>query len=148
MIEVKDGKIVVKKGKLSCKLTKGEEVFNKVIEKLNTMLPIGPLGFHQDLVIDLSDYTDSKSITQAIERRKKELRDRGMIVDGYHDKISDPAFGVMMQVVDDNNQFNGKRSEILLRNDMNYIGISYKNLVEKVGEKQINTFIACFLFAK
>jgi hypothetical protein len=109
---------------------------------------MGPLSFHQDLVIDLTPYKDTKSITLAIEKRKKELRDMGMIVDGYHDKVSDPAFAVMMQVVDDNNQFNGKRSELLLRNDMNYVGINHANLVEKVGEKQVNSYIACFLFAK
>ncbi len=148
LIEVKDGKIIVKKGKLSCKLLKGEEAFDNIIEKLKNMSPIGPLSFQQHLVIDLTNYSDSKAVIQALDRKKKELKERGMVVNSFHDKISDPYFGVMMQVIDDNNQFNGKRSEILLKSDMNYIGISYRNLVEKLGDKQVNTFIACFLLAK
>jgi hypothetical protein len=148
MIETnKKGEIVAKKGKLSCKLSKGVESFIKVIDRLNNLQPLSKLNFHPDLIINLESFNDEKSMNAAFEKRKRELKEKGLNADGYYDRINDTQFGLMMQVVDDNTFFKGKRSELLLRNDLNYLGISTKSWVEKKDEKTISMFIAYFLFA-
>ena len=137
-----------KKGKISLKLNLGEYAFRSIIDRLKNLSSLSELEYNTDLVIDLSEVKDEKGIQTAINQKIKELKLNYSLVDGYFDMINDADLGILMQVVDDNQKFNGKRSDLILNKDLKYVGIATKSLETTIKDKLVKQFFACYIYAK
>jgi hypothetical protein len=103
--------------------------------KLRTMQPLQPLEFRQELVFDLPENADEyKAAMPIIQNQLSNIRKSGKFseVKYFFDiSIKDPEMSILLQCVDDNDSFKGQRSEVLLRNDVKYVGVSVFNNPER-----------------
>jgi hypothetical protein len=134
-ISMKNGKKSFKAGKSSVTIVKGEEAFKNMASKLRTMNPLPRLEFKNELVFELPDNADDyKAAMPIVQNQLANIRKLGKFseVKYFFDiSIKDPEMSVLLQCVDDNDSFKGQRSEILLRSDIKYVGVSVFNKPEK-----------------
>jgi hypothetical protein len=134
-ITIKNGKKSFKSGKSSVAIVKGEEAFKNMASKLRTMSPLQPLEFKQELVFELPGNADEyKAAMPVIQNQLGNIRKSGKFTEVkyfFDIAIKDPETSILLQAVDDNESFKGQRSEILLRNDIKYVGVSIFNQPDK-----------------
>jgi hypothetical protein len=103
--------------------------------KLRTMKPLGALEAKPELLFELPDNADEyKAAMPLIQTQLANIRKSGKFAEVkyfFDISIKDPETSILLQCVDDNDSFKGQRSEILLRSDIKYVGVSVFNKPEK-----------------
>jgi hypothetical protein len=138
-IEEKKQSIVFKK-KVKVTLYKGEESFREAAEILKKTSPMEKLRFNKDIVIPLPNNEEDISNTSFIFSKVNEIRQHFNINIYFKDYIKNPEIAVLLMIVDDSENFSGKKRECLLNPNIKYIGIDSKF----IGTK----FIAHLSFSK
>jgi hypothetical protein len=114
---------------------KGEEAFKNMANKLRTMAPLEPLEFRNELCFELPENADDyKAAMPVLQTQLANMRKSGKFTEAkyfFDISIKDPETSILLQCVDDNDSFKGQRSEVLLRTDIKYVGISVFNKPEK-----------------
>jgi hypothetical protein len=130
-IGVKNGKKSFKAGKSSVTVVKGEEAFKNMASKLRTMSKLPPLEMKPELCFDLPDNADDyKAAMPNIQGQLANMRKLGKFTEVkyfFDIAIKEPETSILLQCVDDNESFKGQRSEVLLRSDIKYVGVSIFN---------------------
>jgi len=138
-IEEKKQTTIFKK-KVKVYLYKGEESFREAAEILKKTSPMEKLQFKKDIVIPLPDNEEDIINSSFIKRKANEIREHFNINIYFKEYIKNPEIAVLLMIVDDSENFNGKKRECLLNPNLKYIGIDSKF----IGTK----FIAHLSFSK
>jgi hypothetical protein len=138
-IEEKKQSTVFKK-KVKVILYKGKESFREAAEILKKTSPMEKLQFNKDIVIPLPNAEEDIINSSFIKSKVNEIRQHFNINIYFKDYIKNPEIAVLLMIVDDSENFGGKKRECLLNPNIKYIGIDSKF----IGTK----FIAHFSFSK
>ncbi len=117
-------------------LQHGEEKFLECIEFLNKMKPMLPLAYNQKLNIkvplETSKWNENEILADLLAEKKVNLAEHYLNYQFQYDiGLLDPIVSAVMQVVDDNPIFNGKRRANILNRNLTNIGI----MSRKCGKK-------------
>ena len=96
--------------------------------------------FNKDIVIPLPDNEEDITNSTFIKNKATEIRSHNNINVYFKEYIKNPEVAVLLMIVDDNENLNGKKRECLLNPNLKYIGINSKF----IGKN----FIAHFSFSK
>ena len=138
-IEEEEEYLVFKK-KVKVLLFKGEECFRDTAKLLENTQPMGELKYSPDIVIPLPESETEMKNPSFIKKKVNDIRGNYSINAYFKDYIKNPEVAVLLMVVDDTENFNGKKREALLNPNFKYIGIDSK-FIGKL-------FIAHFSFSK
>jgi len=138
-IEEKKQSIIFKK-KVKVNLYKGEESFREAAEILKKTSPMEKLKFNKNIVIPLPNNEEEIINTSFIKNKVNEIRANFNINIYFKEYIKNPEIAVLLMIVDDSENFRGKKRESLLNPNLKYIGIDSKF----IGTK----FIAHLSFSK
>ena len=138
-IEEKKQCIIFKK-KVKVNLYKGVESFREAAEVLKKTAPMKRLHFNKDIVIPLPNNEEDIINSSFIKSKVNEIRENFNINIYFKEYIKNPEIAVLLMIVDDSENFNGKKRECLLNPSLKYIGIDNKF----IGTK----FIAHLSFSK
>ncbi len=142
-IKVEDQKIIFEKNGTKLGLNRGVDHFNFISDKLNQRGASSPLELREDISVPVPENFDLKDKLWQETILKSLKVDNGDKYSAYFINIdvgSDhPETSLLLQVVDDNKIFNGKRRENILNPDFKYVGISFS--------KQKSKFIWLLVFA-
>ena len=135
-----DEEYLVFKKKVKVLLFKGEECFRDTAKLLENTQPMSELKYSPDIVIPLPDSETEMRNPSFIKRKVNDIRANYSINAYFKDYIKNPEVAVLLMIVDDTENFNGKKREALLNPNLKYIGIDSK-FIGKL-------FIAHFSFSK
>lgn len=138
-IEESKQSIVFKK-KVKVNLFKGEESFEEAAKILKNTPPMEKLKFNKDIVIPLPQNESDIINSSFIKSKANEIRSRSNINVYFKEYIKNPEIAVLLMIVDDSENLNGKKRECLLNPNLKYIGID-STFIGK-------SFIAHFSFSK
>ena len=138
-IEEKKQSTVFKK-KVKVILYRGEESFLEAAEILKKTSPMEKLKFNKDIIIPLPNNEEDIINTSFIKTKVNEIRENFNINIYFKEYIKNPEIAVLLMIVDDSENFGGKKRECLLNPNLKYIGIDNKF----IGTK----FIAHLSFSK
>ena len=140
-IEEKKQSTIFKK-KVKVNLYKGVESFREAAEILKKTSPMKKLQFNKDIVIPLPENEEDIINSSFIKSKVNEIRANFNININIYFKeyIKNPEIAVLLMIVDDSQNFSGKKRECLLNPSLKYIGIDSKF----IGTK----FIAHLSFSK
>ena len=138
-IEEKKQSTVFKK-KVKVFLYKGEESFLEAAEILKKTSPMEKLQFNKDIVIPLPNSEEDIINSSFIKAKVNEIRENFNINIYFKEYIKNPEIAVLLMIVDDSENFGGKKRECLLNPNLKYMGIDSKF----IGTK----FIAHLSFSK
>lgn len=131
---------IIFKKKVKVNLFKGEESFEKAAKILKNTPPMEKLKFNKDIVIPLPKNEDDIINSSFIKSKANEVRSRSNINVYFKEYIKNPEIAVLLMIVDDSENLNGKKRECLLNPNLKYIGID-STFIGK-------SFIAHFSFSK
>ena len=124
---------------LKIRLIKGEPAFRDAARTLKALVPLQPLIFKPDLCVPLP--TSGFDISRDYLKNKiASIRTNRRVDAFFKSNINIPELSALMLIVDDIGDNSGKRRDIILRKDIQYVGISAGN----VG----GTFVAYFAFSR
>lgn len=109
-------------------LIKGRQAFIKCIELLNSLHPLPPLMYKEDLEIEVptkaEDWTRREHIIERLQTKTEEVR-RTYSGFGFHfvTGAAEPVLAAVLQIVDDST-FHGQRRDNILSHNFKYVGIS------------------------
>lgn len=138
-IEEEEEYLVFKK-KVKVLLFKGEECFRDTAKLLENTQPMGELKYSPDIVIPLPESESEMKNPSFIKSKVNDIRANYSINAYFKDYIKNPEVAVLLMIVDDTENFNGRKREALLNPNLKYIGIDSK-FIGKL-------FIAHFSFSK
>jgi hypothetical protein len=128
------------KKKVKVNLFKGEESFEEAAKILKNTPPMEKLKFNKDIVIPLPKNEEDIINSSFIKSKANEIRAHSNINVYFKEYIKNPEIAVLLMIVDDSENLNGKKRECLLNPNLKYIGID-STFIGK-------SFIAHFSFAK
>lgn len=131
---------IVFKKKVKVNLFKGEESFEEAAKILKNTQPMEKLKFNKDIVIPLPKNEEDIINSSFIKSKANEIRAHSNINVYFKEYIKNPEIAVLLMIVDDSENLNGKKRECLLNPNLKYIGINSAF----IGK----SFIAHFSFAK
>jgi hypothetical protein len=131
---------IVFKKKVKVYLFKGEESFEEAAKILKNTPPMEKLKFNKDIVIPLPKNEEDIINSSFIKSKANEIRAHSNINVYFKEYIKNPEIAVLLMIVDDSENLNGKKRECLLNPNLKYIGIDSAF----IGK----SFIAHFSFAK
>lgn len=132
--------INVFKKKVKVNVYKGKESFREAAEILKKTPPMEKLQFNKDIAIPLPDNEEDIINSSFIKSKVNEIRKHFNINIYFKEYIKNPEIAVLLMIVDDSENFRGKKRECLLNPNLKYIGIDSKF----IGTK----FIAHLSFSK
>jgi hypothetical protein len=142
-IKVEDSKIIFEKDGTKLGLNRGVDHFNSVANQLKERVAASPLDLREDISVPVPENFDLKDKLWQETILKSLKVDNGDKYSSYFINIdvgSDIAeTSLLLQVVDDNKIFNGKRRENILNPNFKHVGISFS--------KQKNKSIWLIVFA-
>ena len=137
---VEKNQVKVFKKKVKVNLYKGEESFKEAAEILKNTSSMEKFIFNKDIVIPLPDNEEDIVDSTFIKNKANEIRLNSNINIYFKEYIKNPEIAVLLMIVDDTENMNGKKRECLLNPNLKFIGIDSK-FIE-------NNFIAHFSFSK
>ena len=138
IVEAKQAFVFKKKVKVN--LFRGEESFREAAEILKNTQSMNKFKFNKDIVIPLPDNENDIINSTFIKSKASEIRTHNSISVYFKEYIKNPEIAVLLMIVDDRENSNGKKRECLLNPNLKYIGINSKF----IGKN----FIAHFSFSK
>ena len=128
---------IIYNGRLKVALNKGEVAFNDAIEFLKNIYPMEELEFNQLITIECPENENDIKNINYVTYKVDNMIKNGIFVNSYwRDIINDPEICFLLLIVDDICYKSGKRRKDILNPNMNYIGIS---------SKEINGKFVCFI---
>lgn len=125
---------------LKIKLKIGEPAFRNASKILKNLEPLPGLKFKQELCVPLPSSENDIANTNYLKNEIAKIRMNRRVDAFFKDTINIPELSALMLIVDDIGKNSGKRRDIILRNDIQYVGIS----AGIVG----NSFVAYFAFSR
>ena len=125
---------------LKIKLKIGEPAFRNASKILKNLEPLPGLKFKQELCVPLPSSEYDITNTNYLKNEIAKIRMNRRVDAFFKDTINIPELSALMLIVDDIGKNSGKRRDIILRNDIQYVGIS----AGIVG----NSFVAYFAFSR
>ena len=125
---------------LKIKLKIGEPAFRNAAKILKNLEPLPALKFKQELCVPLPSSEYDIGNTHYLKNEIVKLRTNRRVDAYFKDTINIPELSALMLIVDDIGSNSGKRRDVILRRDIQYVGIS----AGMVG----NAFVAYFAFSR
>lgn len=103
--------------------------FKECIDYLNTLIPMPPLKLCPDLTVKVpkavSDWARKEVFRDLFKEKKDILKDKYYNFQFHFDiGYIDAEISAVLQIVDDNQTFNGARRNSILNKDLHHVGIS------------------------
>ena len=124
IVEAKQAFVFKKKVKVN--LFRGEECFREAAEILKNTQSMNKFKFNKDIVIPLPDNENDIINSTFIKSKASEIRTHNSISVYFKEYIKNPEIAVLLMIVDDRENSNGKKRECLLNPNLKYIGINSK----------------------
>ena len=124
IVEAKQTFVFKKKVKVN--LFRGEECFREAAEILKNTQSMNKFKFNKDIVIPLPDNENDIINSTFIKSKASEIRTHNSISVYFKEYIKNPEIAVLLMIVDDRENSNGKKRECLLNPNLKYIGINSK----------------------
>ena len=132
--------IIVFKKKVKVKLFKGEKCFIEAANILRNTPSMDILKFNKDIVIPIPNTEEEINNSKYIKNKINDIMHKSNINAYFKENIKNPEIAVLLMIVDDNENSNGKKRKSLLNKDFKNIGIDSKFFGKN--------FIAHFSFSK
>lgn len=127
----KNGKFIYKE-KLKVSLFKGKKSFEEAISCLETIKPMKPLVFKDELCVDISNNEKEFTSGDYLREKIKEKINSGISISAFwRDIIKDPKINFLLMIIDDNAIKRGDKRKDILDPEMKYIGINSASLGNK-----------------
>ncbi len=128
-IKVEDQKIIFDKKGTRVGLNRGAEHFKTVAAQISERSSTEPLELREDISVPIPenfDLKDKQWQESLLKSLKVDTGDKYSVYAINIDVGSDhPETSLLLQIVDDNKIFNGKRRENILNPNYKYVGISF-----------------------
>ena len=135
-----DKRLCIFKKKVKVTLNKGEQSFQEAAKILESTASMEPFIFKDKIVLPLPKTEEEIMNHKFINNQANEIMKKTKINFYFQEYIKNPEVAVLMMIVDDNKNMNGKKRNNILNPDFKYIGIN-STFVGK-------NFIAYFSFSK
>ena len=132
--------IILFKKKVKVNLYRGEECFREVVDVLKYTSPLKRLAFNNNIVIPLPENEEEMFNSNHLKEKANEIKLNYNVNIYFKEYIRNPEIAVLMMIVDDTEDMEGKKRDCLLNTNLKYIGINSKFIN--------NNFIAYFSFSK
>lgn len=115
-------------------LVKGKSAFISCIEMLNSLHPLPPLTYKDELELELPEDPESWTKREVLTER---LEDKASQLTGKYESfgfqyiqgVLDPVLATVLQIVDDST-FHGQRRNNILSHNFKYMGVSHSKRVK------------------
>ena len=132
--------VIVFKKKVKVKLFKGEKCLIEAANILKNTPSMNRLKFNKNIVIPIPNTEVEINNSKLIKNKVNDIMHKSNINAYFKENIKNPEIAVLLMIVDDNENSNGKKRNSLLNKDFKNIGIDSKFFGKN--------FIAHFSFSK